>query len=54
MTIPMQTGAEDKLWSMKGVEFIPLVISSLDTIGTELPLWLGKVGVHVKIGHLQL
>ena len=38
-----------RLWKMKKVEVIPVVVGALGTITNKTQLWLNKIGVEVKV-----
>ena len=42
-----------RLWDLKKVEIVPIVVGSLGSISTELSNWLKKLDINVKTEHLQ-
>ena len=42
-----------RLWQLKSVNVIPVVVESLDTIPKKLELYLEKGGIEVSMGLLQ-
>ena len=42
-----------KLWIMKKVEVIPIVVGALGAISKKLDKWIEKLGIHIRIELLQ-
>ena len=42
-----------KLWSMKKVEVIPIVVGTLGAVSKKLDKWIEKLGIHIRIELLQ-
>ena len=42
-----------KLWSMKRVDVVPVAIGALGTVSKKLEKWIEKLGIKLKIEHLQ-
>ena len=42
-----------KLWKLKGVKVVPIVIGELGTTPKNLEMWLKEIGLNIKIGLLQ-
>ena len=42
-----------KLWSMKTVQVVPVVIGALGTVSNKIEMWIKTIGVNVKVGHMQ-
>ena len=42
-----------KLWKLKGVKVVPIVIGALGTTPKNLEMWLKEIGLNIKIGLLQ-
>ena len=42
-----------KLWTMKKVEVIPIVVGALGAVSKKLDKWIEKLGIQIKIELLQ-
>ena len=42
-----------KLWTMKKVEVIPIVVGALGEVRMKLDKWIEKLGIHIRIELLQ-
>ena len=42
-----------KLWSLKSVEVIPVVVGALGSVSKKIGQYLEKIGIDVRIGLLQ-
>ena len=42
-----------RIWSIKKVEVIPVVVGALGTITKNLDKWIEKIGIKIKTEHLQ-
>ena len=42
-----------KLWTMKKVEVIPIVVGTLGAVSKILEKWIEKLGIHIRIELLQ-
>ena len=42
-----------KLWKMKKVEIIPVVIGALGAVSVGISGWLKKLDINIKVEHIQ-
>ena len=42
-----------KIWAMKKVEVIPIVVGALGAVSNKLDKWIEKLGIHIRIELLQ-
>ncbi len=42
-----------KVWAMKKIEVIPIVVGALGAVSNELDKWIKKLGIHIRIELLQ-
>ena len=42
-----------KMWSMKKVEIVPVVIGALGAVSKNFELYIEKLGIQIKTEHLQ-
>ena len=42
-----------KLWTMKKVEVIPMVVGAIGAVTKKLDKWIEKLGIHIRIELLQ-
>ena len=42
-----------KMWSMRKVEAIPVVVGTIGTITKNLDKWIEKIGIKIKAEHIQ-
>ena len=50
---PWAFGVISRIWKMKKVEVIPVIIGALGTITKKLKGWLEKIGVEIRTELLQ-
>jgi hypothetical protein len=42
-----------KIWAMKKVEVIPIVVGALGAVSNKLDKWIEKLGIHIRTELLQ-
>ena len=42
-----------KLWAMRRVEVVPVVVGALGAVNKRMDTWLGKLGITINTGLLQ-
>ena len=42
-----------RIWSMRKVEVIPVVVGALGAIPKNLDKWIEKIGTKIKVEHIQ-
>ena len=42
-----------RLWTLKNVEIVPLVIGVLESVSAEFDRWMGKLGITCNVGVMQ-
>ena len=42
-----------RLWKLKNVEIVPVVIGALGSVSTEFDRWMGKLGITCNVGVIQ-
>ena len=42
-----------RLWTLKNVEIVPLVIGVLGSVSAEFGRWMGKLGITCNVGVMQ-
>ena len=42
-----------RLWKLRNVEIVPVVIGALGSVSTEFDRWMGKLGITFNVGVMQ-
>ena len=42
-----------RLWKLRNVEIVPVVIGALGSVSTEIDRWMGKLGITCNVGLMQ-
>ena len=42
-----------RLWKLRNVEIVPVVIGALGSVSTEFDKWIGKLGKTCNVGVMQ-
>ena len=42
-----------RLWKLRNVEIVPLVIRALGSVSTEIDRWMGKLGITCSVGVMK-
>ena len=42
-----------RLWKLRNVEIVPVVIETFGSVSTEFKRWMGKLGITCNVGVMQ-
>ena len=42
-----------KIWGMKKVEVIPVIVGTLGAVSKKIEKWIDKIQINIKVEHLQ-
>ena len=42
-----------RLWRLRNVEIVPVVIGTLGSVSAEFDRWMGKLGITCNVGVMQ-
>ena len=42
-----------RLWKLRNIEIVPVVIGALGSVSTEFDRWMGKLGITCNVGIMQ-
>ena len=42
-----------RLWRLRNVEIVPVVVGALESVSAEFDKWIGKLGITCNVGVMQ-